>query len=304
VTIKLSVCITTYNRAELLDRSLASLSAQTRLPDELIVSDDCSQDRTEDVVAAWRHKFPLLRYNRNPRNLNMPGNLNHAIGLARGDYVANVHDADEYGPALLEKWECALDRYPSAGFVFCGVANKVGDSRDAKGVTLHDVEPFTPGRAFFEKHFLHRFSSIVWGTVMARRAVYVELLPFDSTFGFVSDVDMWMRMCLNCDVAYVREPLLVLDQSPSKEREQGRLNWKWVDNTRRMQLVNIRRAFEGESGRLGRELFRHHMIAQRVYLRRLLGRIRHHDWAGIREGLRYCRNLTWPLRGLGYLVSE
>ena len=101
MNIKLSVCVTTYNRAQGLDRTLASLSAQTRLPDELIISDDCSPDDTAQVAARWKAKFPLLRYNCNPRNLNMPGNLNVAIGMAQGEYIANLHDADVFAPTFL-----------------------------------------------------------------------------------------------------------------------------------------------------------------------------------------------------------
>src|SRR3954454_20595359 len=55
---KVSVCITTYNRMEPLDRTLASLAEQTRLPDELIISDDCSPRDPVSVVEKWRDHFP------------------------------------------------------------------------------------------------------------------------------------------------------------------------------------------------------------------------------------------------------
>ena len=70
---KISVCVTTYNREKLLDQTLRSLFVQTRQPDELIVSDDCSTDGTRKVVEKWKHKFPQLRYNRSPVELEWPG---------------------------------------------------------------------------------------------------------------------------------------------------------------------------------------------------------------------------------------
>lgn len=301
---KVSVCVTTYNRASLLDRTLQSLAAQTRQPDELIVSDDCSPDDTPQVVEKWQKRFPRLCYNRNPRNLSMPGNLNAAVSLATGEYIANLHDADEFDPTLLEKWERALDTYPGAGFVFCGIGGWPHATEFGNGIVLHDVPPLTPGRVFFEKYLLHKLTSIVWGTVMARRAAYAELLPFDATYGFVSDVDMWMRMCLKYDVAYVREPLIILDHSPTKERKPGSFNWKWLDNARRIQVANIQRFYGGQPNRLRHELARHRSVVQQVYLRKLLGRIRRRDWAGLREGLVACRNLDLPLRLLGVLAHE
>ena len=298
--VKLSVCITTYNRVASLDRTLKSLAAQTRLPDELIISDDCSPDDPVHVVDKWRDQFPRVRYNRNSRNLNMPGNLNAAMGLTTGEYVANLHDADEFDPSLLAEWEKALDVHPTAGFVFCGVGSNLHHKEFGNNVDLHDVLPFTTGHEFFERYFLHKFSSIVWGTVMARRSVYEELLPFDETFGFVSDVDMWMRMCFDHDVAYVRKPLIILDHSPTEERGSGTFNWKWLDISRKMQEINIRHFYEDQPDIMHTELQHHYWIAQRVYAMRLLGRLKNLDWTGLRDGLRLCRNLHWPLKGLGF----
>lgn len=299
MTAKLSVCITTYKRAALLDRSLACLAAQTRPPDEVVISDDCSPDETSAVAEKWRSAFARYVYHRNAKNLNMPGNLNVAIRLTTGAYVANLHDGDHYAPSLLEKWEAALDAYPTAGFVFCGIGGWPDAAASQGGVVLHDVDPFTPGRVFFERNFLHRFSSIVWGTVMARRSAYTKLLPFDPAFGFVSDIDMWMRMCLDHDVAYVREPLLILGHDPSPERTPMVFNWSWLDASRRMQLVNIHRFFAEDASRRERELRRHARVVQAVWARRLLGRIRHRDWTGLKKGVVLAKGLPPPLRWLG-----
>ena len=299
--IKLSVCLTTYNRAPLLDRTLASLASQTRIPDELIISDDCSTDDTEEAVKRWAGRFPRVRYNRNEQNLNMPGNLNRAISFAQGEYIANLHDADEYDPTLLEKWEGALDAFPSAGFVFCGIRGWQHFTRFGDGVILHDVEPLTNGRDFFERHFLHKLSSIVWGTVMARRSAYSEILPFDPAYGFISDVDMWLRMCEKWDVAYVREPLILLDFSPSPWRN---FRWDRFELGRKIQLANIHRFFSSQPDRLHKELKRHRLIVQQFYFRRLLGRVYHRDWTGLFEGLRICRELGLPLRWLGAFAND
>lgn len=288
---KLSVCVTTYKRAALLDKTLASLAAQTRQPDELIVSDDCSPDNTAEVVARWEKRFPQLIYSRNERNLYMPGNLNAAVSRAQGEYIANLHDADEFDPTLLEKWERALDTYPSAGFVFNGVIAERSMDGSPKTIYLHDVEPFTHGREFFEKHLLHKFSSIVWGTTMARRSAYERLMPFDAEYSFISDVDMWMRMCLYFDVAYVREPLIILDNSPAKERG---FNWKRVEVMRRMQVANIQRFYKDAPTRLQNELIQQQRVARRYYLRRILGRAWHLDSAGVYDGIRLLLQVFKP----------
>ena len=108
-------------------------------------------------------------------------------------------------------------------------------------------------------------------------------------------------MCLYYDVAYVRKPLIILDHAPTKERGSGQFNWTWLDNSRKMQEENIRRFYGDCPDRLHVELQRHYWTVQRIYLMRILGRLRSSDWDRLREGLRLCRNLHWPLKGLGLL---
>ena len=141
---------------------------------------------------------------------------------------------------------------------------------------------------------------------MARRSAYAELLPFDKVFEFVSDVDMWMRMCLHFDVAYVRKPLIILDgdHSPAKWGLPGAFNWRSLDLSRRMQEVNIRRFYGDQPVRLRAELQRHYWTAQRLYLTRLLGRLKSLDWDGLRTGLRLCGNLHSPTKWLSGLSYE
>jgi glycosyltransferase involved in cell wall biosynthesis len=265
------------------------LAAQTRQPDEVIVSDDHSPNDPTAVVEKWSKHFPVLRYNRNSRNLHMPGNLNTVVGLATGEYIANLHDVDEWDSTFLEKWEKALDTYPSVGFVFCGF-RAIGDWPCE--LFLPDVAPMTPGREFFEKHMLHKYGSIVWGTAMARRTAYDQLLPFDPAYDVVSDVDMWMRMCLHFDVAYVREPLMLLDYSVKTHHRLSRqFSWHRVETVWKIQRANIHRFYADDLMRLRNELGRHRRALDKFYLRLLLGRCYHAEWALLREGIASWQNM-------------
>ena len=205
---KLSVVVTTYNRAEPLSWTLDSLTRQTLQPDELIVCDNCSEDETETVVKSFQGKFKKLIYHRNATNIGMPGHLNKGIKKAAGEYIANLHDADTFEPDLLEKWAKALDDFPKSGFVFCGI-NSCGSDPSRSKIFLHDVAPYTEGKEFFKQHFLYKQGSLVRGTVMARSSAYKNLGLFDECWGIEADVDMWMRMCSKYGVAYVREPLQI-----------------------------------------------------------------------------------------------
>jgi glycosyltransferase involved in cell wall biosynthesis len=285
--IKISVIITTYKRASKLERTLATLHSQTRQPDELIISDDCSPDDTEAVAQRWAPKFRHCRVSRNPTNLKMPGNLNVAMALARGVYIANLHDADTFQPQLLEKWEKALDDNPTAGFVFCGTEDRFDEVNRPSIIHLHGIAPLTAGRKFFIEHYVGSLSGPVWGTVMGRKAVYDETGPYDAKVGWLSDVDMRMRMCARYDVAYVREALLIIDNEATFERK---VRWEKFLMHDRIVTTNIRRLFADDPAAMHNYLRTQRRYFRKRYFRIMLGRIYHWDhqqvYLGLRLGLR------------------
>ena len=278
---RVSVCLTHYNRRHKLAATLESLAQQTRVPDEVFVWDDCSPDDPADIVQAFRHRFPQFRYHRNSRNLGMPGNLNAVIAHATGDYIANLHDADVFHPELLEKWTRVLDKYPSAGLAFCGL-DATRDNPAGSTMPLPEVDPITTGREFFGRWFVGRENSIIWGTVMARKAAYDRLLPFDPVYRNWSDVDMWMRMCQEFDVAYVAEPLIVLDNTATPQR---RFSWYRVLLMQEICFANIRRIHARDAVALRVALQRQRRTLRLGYCRLLLGSLKWFDWARLREGI-------------------
>ena len=50
---KVSIALATYNGEHYLQEQLNSFLHQTRLPDEIITCDDCSTDRTMDIVKSF-----------------------------------------------------------------------------------------------------------------------------------------------------------------------------------------------------------------------------------------------------------
>ena len=265
---KVSVVLTTYNRAAVLGRTLEEILGQTLTDFELIVTDDNSTDGTADVAQAYARRDSRVRYRRNARNLRMPGNLNAGLAEARGEYIANLHDGDIHAKDLLEKWAGRLDDCPKAAFVF----NAYGEVDAAGRPVMIYREPLAPcqrGEAFLSRIMFRRwrFGSPVRGTVMARRRVYEQLGFFQPRFGFCSDVDMWMRMAAAHHVAYVDEPLITVPTAKALPRQIQVDNDESQRLLERMFLEGRRRCFAGRPLRLSLELGRHvaHVAAARAY---------------------------------------
>ncbi|MCV9927426.1 glycosyltransferase family 2 protein [Flavobacterium sp. LS1R49] len=97
----LSICIPTYNRAEVLDDTLNKLFSNPDFNGDLIevlVSDNCSTDNTAEVVA----KYPLVQYYRNEENVK-DINFTIALGYATGHYIRLFNDTLSFKPKALGK---------------------------------------------------------------------------------------------------------------------------------------------------------------------------------------------------------
>ena len=80
---KISVALCTYNGERFLPKQLASIQQQTRLPDELVVCDDRSTDRTLDIVREFAASFSFsVKVVENEQNLGSSKNLSRRYDSA------------------------------------------------------------------------------------------------------------------------------------------------------------------------------------------------------------------------------
>ncbi|MEM6425291.1 MAG: glycosyltransferase [Cyanobacteria bacterium P01_H01_bin.119] len=112
---KVSVCVPTYNRAEILPYAVNSVLNQTYRDFELLICDDASPDHTAKVVAQWNDS--RIRYIRHPQNIKRSRNMRSGFDAARGDYFIKFDDDDALTPEYLEKTVAVLDAQPSVDFV-------------------------------------------------------------------------------------------------------------------------------------------------------------------------------------------
>jgi len=98
---RVSVIMPTYDRADTIRRSIASVQAQTDPDWELVLVDDGSRDDTADVVAAIAQRDARIRYIRQD-NQGVAGARNRALRASRGAHIAFLDSDDEWLPHHLE----------------------------------------------------------------------------------------------------------------------------------------------------------------------------------------------------------
>jgi len=91
-----SICIPSYQRADLLDFCLERLQPLEKCnkPFEIVVSDNASTDHTGDVVRKRQKSMPYLRYVRQDENVGMWKNWKSALWNARSPIILYLGDDD------------------------------------------------------------------------------------------------------------------------------------------------------------------------------------------------------------------
>jgi glycosyltransferase involved in cell wall biosynthesis len=86
--VKISIAMASYNGEAFLPGQLESFATQTRPPDELVISDDGSTDRTAEIVTAFAARAPFaVHFHPGTQRLGYTRNFERAIALSGGDVI-------------------------------------------------------------------------------------------------------------------------------------------------------------------------------------------------------------------------
>lgn len=108
-----SIIITTYNRPDILPKTIESVLSQTFSNFELIIIDDCSEEPTKKCVLSFNDE--RIIYKRNTINLHLSASRNKGIEISSGSYVCFLDDDDIWHKDKLimqiEKFQNLNDKY-------------------------------------------------------------------------------------------------------------------------------------------------------------------------------------------------
>jgi glycosyltransferase involved in cell wall biosynthesis len=110
-----SVLMTAYNREKYIAEAIESVLASTFKDFELIIVDDCSQDRTVEIARRYLTD-PRVQLHINEKNLGDYPNRNRAASLAKGKYLKYLDADDLIYPERLSVMVNTMERFPEAGF--------------------------------------------------------------------------------------------------------------------------------------------------------------------------------------------
>lgn len=116
---KISICIPTYNRPDLLEEALESCFNQTLQPFEILIGDDSTNNETSSLIKKLQdnNQFNIQYFYNNP-SLGQTGNINKLFNTIKGDKVVLLHDDDLLLPQALEKLAFCFKKDPEVKVVF------------------------------------------------------------------------------------------------------------------------------------------------------------------------------------------
>ncbi len=223
----LCVVMCVYQGEKFLEEQLASVLAQSRRPDSMVIVDDHSGDATPAVARAFaaRAGFPV-RVVENETNLGFIRNFERGIGLAEGDVIVLADQDDVWHESRLERTADAFAASPEAALVFSD-AELTDAALRPLSRRLSDAVGFSPaqqrrvrnGDAF---EVLLR-GNVVTGATMAFRSRHRHLL-----LPLIDEVehDAWIALVLAAiaPVVFIPDPLLWYRQHAANQIGAKRLD--------------------------------------------------------------------------------
>jgi len=197
--IKISVILTTRDRAMLVSEALASVLEQSRAPDEIIVVDDGSVDDTGERL---RPLAASVRYLRNPQPLGVSAARNRGIRAAAGSWLAFLDSDDLWKRGKLARQLQALRENP--GYRICYTDEEW--RRDGRWMNQSARHRKRSGWIYSDCLPLCIISP---SSVLIERSLLDEVGFFDESLPACEDYDLWLRIAGRVPVLFVPERLIV-----------------------------------------------------------------------------------------------
>ena len=220
---KVSVCIDVYNYEAFLPEAIESVLRQDFTDFEVIVVDDCSQDRSFEIAQEYARKDSRVVALRNPVNLGMVRNRNACLRPAKGEYIKVLH-ADDFLCAndALRKMAGVLNSHRGVSMVACAMQFVDPASRALHRWSYFEDREVITGTAVIAKSLVERRNFIGGpSAVMFRRNK--GLRGFDENFFHSADWEMWLHLLEQGCFCYIAEPLCAYRKHERQQTEKDKL---------------------------------------------------------------------------------
>jgi len=203
---RIGVIMPVYNTEKYVAEAIESILNQTFTDFELIIINDCSTDRTPEIIAEYALKDQRIRLINNPQNSGPAKSRNDGILQSHGIYIA-LMDADDIShPDRLEKQVAYLDHHQEV-MVLGSSVQKIDSAGNPLEIWRLPVQD-----RIIRWHILFRNSKVFCNpAIMHRKTLFNIMAMYNKELKSFIDSELWTRIFDHKDIDLANSPENLLD---------------------------------------------------------------------------------------------
>ena len=121
-----SIAIITYNQEEYIKFTLDSiLQQQHNYSFEIVIGDDCSKDKTREILQSYKDQYPeIIKLIFNENNLGIIKNYFNVLANCSGKYIMECAGDDYWLPGKIQNQISLMETNPNVGICYSNVMTK------------------------------------------------------------------------------------------------------------------------------------------------------------------------------------
>lgn len=206
----LSVIIPVFNGEKYIKKAVDSVLNQTFLPQEILIVNDGSTDKTKSIIEEYQKSYSNLRCV-HKTNGGLSSARNTGIKEAKGDFLAFLDADDLWEKTKLEKQMQVFQnsKFKDLGVVYCDYYNF-----DEKGNRIKDSEYFQLNESIkgniYKQLIVGNLVASSGSGVLIKKECFEKVGFFDEKLKACEDWDMWFRIAQFYEYDFVPEKLVGL----------------------------------------------------------------------------------------------
>jgi glycosyltransferase involved in cell wall biosynthesis len=199
MTLKVSVVIPVYNRPDLLQRAVSSVSRQSFAPFEILVVDDGSSPAIE--ILNDLHSIPV-RILRNEQNQGVSAARNLGIREANGDWISLLDSDDEWMEDKLQKQVHHIEKHKGLHAIHTG-EKWIRNGNEVIPPAYLNKSP----ENLWERSLQHCL--ICPSSALLHKSIFEAIGLFNENLAVCEDYEFWLRLLLQEEIGLVQEKLVI-----------------------------------------------------------------------------------------------